>query len=204
MSKHLRHPPRYALLFFTALLLTACASSPVILQQYVLSSASVQPMDVSPGAPTIELKRVMLPDYLQSRGLVMQREDGTLSKASLHVWAQPLDQDIGAAIVQRINQSGQFNAFYTGVYSHPLNNTHASISLHIEHFIVMESGDVVLSGYWYNSNDSDSPRMNRFQFRSELSDDGYAPAVNEMRKLLDEMTDSLIAELALGKQGTAL
>lgn len=175
-----------------AVILGACSSAPVTLSHYVLNTASQHDLSAANQAPIVEIKRIVLPDYLQGRSLVMQRLDGTLAMASKHVWAQPLAEDIGATLARKITQNGNYSAVYTGAVSHKISSQLASVEVHIEHFLPTESGDLILTGYWYNRASEDlTNTLHRFHFQSSLSADGYAYAVGEMRVLIAELANDI-------------
>jgi uncharacterized lipoprotein YmbA len=95
-----RHAP---VLLLTAVLLVACLPSarppaPVLL--YTLQPARQERLaaDFADFTEMILILPVRLAPQLQERGLVVRRADGGLRTAPGHLWAGPLDEQIGASL----------------------------------------------------------------------------------------------------------
>ena len=81
-----------------ALSLAGCTSTPVEEHYYsILLDALSDSRPPSPATSnaTLTLTSIKLPEYLQSRNLVMQVGDNEVVPARRHFWAEPLDESIG-------------------------------------------------------------------------------------------------------------
>lgn len=90
-------------LLLTALLLAAClpsAGPPAPVSLYTLQPARQERLapDFADFAEMILILPVRLAPPLQERGLVVRRADGGLRTAPGHLWAGPLDEQIGASL----------------------------------------------------------------------------------------------------------
>ncbi|WP_100655619.1 PqiC family protein [Alteromonas flava] len=178
------------------LLLPGCSSAPITLNYYKLDTADGSEIkERHNNAPVIAIHSVRLAEHLRGRNLVMQQTDLTLSIATKHLWAEPLEDDIGTLLAREIRSSGKFDAFYSPAPQLGFHGAQQQISLVIEHFIPLASGDVVLSGYWFDQHNKQLPPQ-RFHYRQELSQDGYPHAVAKMRQLLARLGSDITQTLA--------
>lgn len=172
--------------------LVGCSSQPVTLHYYLLDSVQHPAEEATNTAlPIIIIDFVSLPEHLRSRSLVMQNSDSTLSLATKHLWAQPLEDDIGNLLAKNIRRSGRFLAYYGNLLERASHEPHASIAVVIEHFMPLSSGEVVMSGYWYTvQNDPSPPHL--FDYRLIMEDDGYSHAVNKLRESVSMLAQDIL------------
>ena len=129
----------------------------------------------------IKLEKVTLPDYLSGSQLVMRESEHELIKANYHSWADSLDESIERALLNDLNNINAENEFV--VWCSPCD----SISVTIEHFYPSAEGKLLLSGYFEISKSKGENKLSHFQLLDELSVDGYANAVKQMRAQISEL-----------------
>ncbi|MGB2426858.1 MAG: PqiC family protein [Alteromonas sp.] len=175
--------------------LVGCSAQPVVINHYMLNVASIN-ASISPSqnAPLLSIERVHLPDHLEQRSLVMQQQNGTLSIATKHVWAQPLNVDIGGLLSAEITRLKNYNAFYGPAMSRHTENI-AAISIYVEHFMPVASGEVILSGYWLERHRETLRSPQRFSYSASLNADGYAASVAQMRRLITQLAADINATI---------
>ncbi|WP_100641923.1 PqiC family protein [Alteromonas facilis] len=172
--------------------LMGCSSQPVTLHYYLLDSVQ-HPAErqAHNELPIIIIDTVSLPEHLRSRSLVMQNNDETLSLATKHLWAQPLEDDIGNLLAKNIRRSDRFQAFYGNLLERASHEPHFSIAIVIEHFMPLSSGEVVMSGYWYSAQiDTSTPHL--FDYRLIMEEDGYSHAVNKLRESVSMLAQDIL------------
>jgi hypothetical protein len=91
-------------LLVCALLLSACLAPTTTNSLYTLQPIRQQPLghEFSDFKEIILLMPVQLAPHLQGRGLINQRSSGEASASANHLWAGPLDQQIGQQIVANL------------------------------------------------------------------------------------------------------
>ena len=181
-------------------LLTACSSQPIVISQYLLN---VSEPELSKSRHTnndisVLITDISLPEYLKNRSLVMQRSNGQLSVATKHVWAQPMDSDFGTALANSLSRNAGYTAYYapqaTTVLQSTAANADVKLAIAIEHFMPLDSGNVVLSGHWQMSVDS-ALAPKRFDLVLPMTADGYAHSVDRMRALIKSLSTLIKEEI---------
>jgi len=129
----------------------------------------------------IKIEKVTLPDYLSSSELVMRESGHVLIKANYHSWADSLDESIQRALLNDLNNMNAESEFV--VWCSPCD----SISVTIEHFYPSAEGKLLLSGFFEVSKSKGENKLSYFQLVDELSVDGYANAVKQMRAQIAEL-----------------
>lgn len=202
IKKHLVSSRRLMIVLFS-LGLTACSSQPIVINHYLLNlaSPSTSVIDNNNANTTIIITDVLLPDHLTSRSLVMQTENGMLSIATKHVWAQPLDSDFGTLLANAISKQPDLSAFYGAQNMSALRgvslNGDIQLAIVIEHFMPIASGDVVLTGHWQLTSNQIIEKPRRFEFKTKMEADGYIHSVNKMRTLVENLANAISQELAM-------
>ncbi|MDM7859923.1 ABC-type transport auxiliary lipoprotein family protein [Alteromonas sp. ASW11-36] len=171
------------LLAALTLVLVGCSSQPVVINYYMLNLATSEVARSTSDLPQVSIERVHLPEHLEQRSLVMQQSNGTLSIATKHVWAQPLDVDIAGLLATEITKLQSFDAYTGAAMSRHEDNT-AVISVYVEHFMPLATGDVTFTGYWLERHNAHLQAPQRFTYQASLSADGYAASVAQMRLLI--------------------
>jgi len=136
-------------------------------------------------AVRIKLEKINLPDYLSTNQLVMRDSGQVLIKANYHSWADSLDDAIGRALLNDLNNLNDQSEFVAWCLSCD------SIRVTIEHFYPAADGKLLLSGFFEIASKNGANELSRFQFVDNLSVDGYANAVKQMR----EQVSTLAAQI---------
>ena len=95
---------QWPLLLACALLLSACLAPTATNTLYTLQPVRQQPLgeEFNDFKEIILLMPVQLAPHLQGRGVIRQRSDGEARTSANHLWAGPLDQQIGQQIVSNL------------------------------------------------------------------------------------------------------
>ena len=95
------------LLLACVFLLSGCIAPTTTNSLYTLQPIRQQPLghEFSDFKEIILLMPVQLAPHLQGRGLINQRTSGEASTSASHLWAGPLDQQIGQQIVANLKDS---------------------------------------------------------------------------------------------------
>jgi uncharacterized lipoprotein YmbA len=184
------------LLIILFLSLTACASKTLEDHYYSLVLAA------DPGAATVDagettgqllIRPVMLPDYLDQRGLVIQLGSNKLQTANHHFWAEPLRDGISKVLVQDIAAGNVALAVDRDLGGRgPLASCYLDIEF--DKFHATNNARVVSSGRFWIVSDDRRIRQ-EFDLSGELHADGYAHAVDALRGLLGEIADQISVEI---------
>ncbi|MBT0587622.1 PqiC family protein [Alteromonas oceanisediminis] len=199
MTNRLTLRRHWLLTVISVILISGCASQPIEINHYLLNIVRDTPTTANTSDTVfVNVKQVNLPEYLQSRSLVMQNDDETLSIATKHVWAEPLDADFGMLLANSLSQFPSLSGFYrmpSRTHSTISDNAKISIVVNVEHFMPLQRGDVVLSGIWMTEHDGKLSAPHSFQYSRPLEQDGYAHSVARMRTLVSELADEIAATL---------
>ncbi|NHO31068.1 PqiC family protein [Acetobacter fallax] len=134
-----------AALFFSVSL-SACAGPP--LQLYTLGGAATPAGQaqglVAPGTPVLEIRRVSLPDYLDTQDIVV-RNGQSLDRSPNGRWAERLSDGITDFIVARVG-SARPDIFVTG--QSLTGPATARLAISITRLDVAASGTAILEASW--------------------------------------------------------
>jgi uncharacterized lipoprotein YmbA len=188
---------------FLSVLIAGCSSQPIVINHYLLNASSSVTEQVSQKPKQsdtyILVTDINLPDYLQNRNLVMQQSNGILSVATKHVWAQPLDSDFGGLLAKSLDAYDGVHAYFaphgTLILKGFRNNNNVKLSIVIEHFMPLDNGTVVLSGYWQVEHQGEVQKPVRFNYSKSLNEDGYAHSVKRMRELIVSLASEIQSEI---------
>jgi uncharacterized lipoprotein YmbA len=180
-----------------ALLLSAGCMKQVMMQEFSLvleAAEDWEPRVCERHEARIDLVEVMLPEYLMSRGFVVQRGSSAVVVAKHHFWAEPLDTAVHKVLVQDI--SAQLPTFDITAGSGQL----ADCTLLIDFDRLHASNDsrMLVSGR-YALTGSNTAEHREFDVSLPLSVDSEAAMVTVMRRALGELS----AEIALVLQACA-
>ena len=192
---------RLALVLLLGNLVMACSSQPIIINYYLLniSEPTKAQLKANPNDTSILITDILLPDYLSGSNLVMQQTNGTLSVATKHVWAQPLDSGFGTLLANSLSQYDDLTGYYAArsgnIMERFSTKDDIQLAVIIEHFMPIESGEVVLTGYWQISMQGVVEKPNRFDLKASLTADGYIHSVDKMRELVQDLASVIKAQL---------
>ena len=189
-------------------LLSSCTSKPLSVRYYLLhtpenkvSNTTLETKHIKT-KPIAVLQSLDVADYLRQSSLVMQVDQHELYYSRQDVWAEKLQSSFYKALLQDLNATGQRNF----VASSSPNATHAAaaITIKLEHFHATDSSTVVSSGrYWLSVNNPQTAKNNdlatsshTFFFESQLKQDGYAHAVEQLRTLVVDLSKQIEKDIA--------
>jgi len=184
-------------------LLISCTSKPLSVRYYLLHTPENKVPNTSDEAkPIAVLQLLNVADYLRQSSLVMQVDQHELHYSRQDVWAEKLQSSFYKALLQDLNATGQRNY----VASSSPNAAHAvtAITVKLEHFHATDTSTVVSSGrYWLSINDPNAAKNKNlatsshlFFFESELKQDGYAHAVEQLRTLVTNLARQIEQDIA--------
>lgn len=179
---------RIAIATAVCLVLTACGSNPVDDRYYslVLAADDVRApaKSAEPGTRLI-VGPVVLPDYLDRRGLAMQVGSNEIVTANHHFWAEPLEEGIAKVLVRDIAilVNGVSVDRDAGRWS---GQGDCRLRIEFDKFHPTDRSRVVSSGrYWISASETVVKR--EFDLSETLYGDGYAQAVAALRQSLETL-----------------
>lgn len=184
------------LLALSMLLLASCAGSrTTITKNYYVLGLDDVPTTTQPQAngQGFALNRVTLPDYLNERGIAMILTDSRVNIARNALWAEPLQNTIPRLLAHDIKRACACPVSIDQA-SADTDEATGNLSIRIDRFGPTEDGMVVLSGEIELSQAGSTGNSRTFYISKDLTGDGYAAAVRNMRELLSELADMVVVE----------
>jgi uncharacterized lipoprotein YmbA len=166
----------FILIVFCVLLMSCGITSQAPASTYYLLDAEPLAQKQKVTSARIKLEKINIPDYLSTNHLVMRDSGHILIKANYHSWADSLDDSIQRALLNDLNNLNEQIEFVGWCID--CN----SISVTIEHFYPAADGKLLFSGFFELSSKDHEIKLFRFQLVDDLSSDGYANAVKQMRE----------------------
>lgn len=189
-------------------LLISCTSEPLSVRYYLLhtpeSNVSNITLETQPikAKPIVVLQLLNVADYLRQSSLVMQVNQHELHYSRQDVWAEKLQSSFYKALLQDLNAIGQRN--YIAATSPDSTFAMTTVSIQLEHFHATGASTVVSSGrYWMSVLDPETDKSkdrvtsnHTFFFESDLKQDGYAHAVEQLRTLIVSLSKKIEKDIA--------
>ena len=189
-------------------LLISCTSEPLSVRYYLLhtpeSNVSNITLETQPikAKPIVVLLLLNVADYLRQSSLVMQVNQHELHYSRQDVWAEKLQSSFYKALLQDLNAIGQRN--YIAATSPDSTFAMTTVSIQLEHFHATGASTVVSSGrYWMSVLDPETYKSkdrvtssHTFFFESDLKQDGYAHAVEQLRTLIVSLSKKIEKDIA--------
>jgi uncharacterized lipoprotein YmbA len=189
-------------------LLIGCTSEPLSVRYYLLHTPEnklpnitlvTQPIKTQ---PIVVLQLLNVADYLRQSSLVMQVNQHELHYSRQDVWAEKLQSSFYKALLQDLNAIGQRN--YVASSSPNATVATTTISIQLEHFHATDTSTVVSSGrYWVSADEPKTDKskdlvtsIHTFFFESDLNQDGYAHAVEQLRTLVVNLSNQIEKDIA--------
>lgn len=176
-----------------------CSSPP--LQLYTLAGAGTgQNGAVTPSTPILEVRRVQMPDYLDTQD-ILTRNGTALARSPNGRWAERLSDGVTDVLAARIGVSRP-DLFVTE--QAPLGTTANRLLVTITRLDISSSGTATLEAHWtvIPADEKQSEQTYRVSFSSTgnaSSDAGTVALVNAMsQQLATRITNSLPATLLAG------
>ncbi len=178
------------------LMIAACASRPVEEHYYSLVLAADQanvPVNDDREGAHLTVGPVLLPAYLNRRGMSIAVGANQIRTANHHFWAEPLDEAISKVLVLDASR----------LLDHVVVDRDAGrwtpaggcrLRLEFDRFHATDDSRVVISGrYWVSS-----PKVNirqEFHMTRSLSADGYGHAVETLRHSLGALAAKIVTSI---------
>lgn len=145
--------------------------------------------------PVITLTVLELPDYLKQPNLVLQLSDHQLHYANFHQWAEPLQTSITQALNQDINR---YDSRFRYVTPPSHSKVSAALIIDINAFHATHQSQVILTGKYWLKNKNIPLKLDdkSFTFSINLSDNGYAHAVTQMRNAITLLAKQITSDIA--------
>jgi uncharacterized lipoprotein YmbA len=189
-------------------LLISCTSEPLSVRYYLLhtpeSNVSNITLATQPikAKPIVVLQLLNVADYLRQSSLVMQVSQHELHYSRQDVWAEKLQSSFYKTLLQDLNAIGQRN--YIAATSPNATFAMTTVSIQLEHFHATGASTVVSSGRYRVSvldpeTDKSKDRVtlsHTFFFESDLKQDGYAHAVEQLRTLIVSLAEKIEKDIA--------
>jgi uncharacterized lipoprotein YmbA len=174
-----------ALLIF----ISGCSTVKPSITFYQLSPPpQAQSVDLSLASLLVE--PVELIDYLKRSNILLQRQSGQLYVTKYQVWAEPLDQAIGRAMVNYLNQS-QHSFRAQSQLLIPCRQDCFRVKLLVEQFYPTEQGVVVFSGKYQLFQDNNLIAQQDFNLQQAQTTDGYAMSVKSLHQLTVKLASQI-------------
>ena len=171
--------------------LVACSGPPPVSYYQLSTSQSprANPAERLQPEYSLHLQPVMVANYLNGAGLVMQRSDVELVIASRHLWADALDQQMYRLLAE------QLQARLPVVQLTPVSNAaDMRLQLIIDRFHAQDNGVAVISGY-YTLLSGDNRATRSFSYQQPLTADGYPAMVSALSAGWQQLVDDLMLDL---------
>nr|WP_320050239.1 ABC-type transport auxiliary lipoprotein family protein [uncultured Desulfuromonas sp.] len=169
---------RYPVFFLiTFVLLSACSTTNTPKTRYYLIASKEQPVAPLSVPPVIHTECA---PFLSQGGLVIEYPDQTIQTAHYHRWAEPLPAMIARYLQRRLQMS------FEADFEPPV------ITLLIDRFHRLNTGEVVFSGQWWANNDP--PQS--FSYKMRPTDNSYETTVSDLQRLLDQQNDTMVQTLS--------
>ena len=160
-------------------LMVGCSSSTLQPPKYYVLNGTptyVMPAEAEQSHALINIRSVVLSDYLKSSNIVLQVSDHELFFSSNNLWAEPLQVGITKVLESDLPRVVEAEKSY-------------QLDLQIDYFHIIDQDAVILAGS-YTLEESRSGRLSkqRFVLRESLDDSGYEYAVSKMSSVLRKLS----------------
>ncbi|EKT58455.1 membrane integrity-associated transporter subunit PqiC [Providencia sneebia] len=173
------------------LMLAACSSTPEKkYYQLPMKASAAQTATVMGQKNQIWLQRVMLSDVLTSNGITYQTSDVSYTNASSHLWASPLEQQLGQSMVNEL--SSQLPERLVSLQ--PLQNSPDTLDITLTAFNGRYDGKVLIQGFWTLSDGKEIVRRN-FDIQLEQKEDGYPDLVRTLSEGWQQVAQGIVKEI---------
>lgn len=173
-----------------ALALGACATQPLAISYYLLSTPSADQArhQAMAANKVLVIEDVELAAYLRQSGIVMQTTGNTVQISKQHLWAENLELAVPKLLALAMQKdSAEYQVYVRNLDYVP--SAHYSLRLHIDNLQATDRGEVISSGRYQLIDNEDSGRSIAvdFYFERDLQQDGYPHAVATIRELLNDI-----------------
>jgi len=188
-------------LVMLAIFTAGCTSTDNSINYYSLNAINVKPnsptsINNRDSKTSIILNEIIMADFLNTGGLVMQVDTHQIQISNQHRWGNKLSKAISIHLMTSLSQN---NAVYIE-HNNTSNNASKSkkLTLSFEQFtIAHQQHETVISGYYLMELPEHSERKKAFfDIRQPLSQDGYNHAVENFKQSLDELATLILSDIS--------
>lgn len=188
---------RFIALFLLLSGLLACGAQPQQSVNYYLLYTPSQQADAvtfSAKAKKVWLNKVVVADYLKQSSLTMQVNENQMYFSRQDVWAESLDSAIYKALLTDLNKDAKRQ--FVGDAGNGAGKIQPSVTVQFDYFHATDQSTVIASGHYrINLPAGEDPIEKPFFLTLPLSEDGYAHAVSQQRKLIPLLAQQIQQEL---------
>jgi uncharacterized lipoprotein YmbA len=182
--------------YFIMLVLTAtaaCSSQPPDMTRYLLRSDLAQETRELNTSANFRFGALLVADYIDSAGLVIETGDDEIHTARNHEWAEPLRVSLKTFLATEVSSIvGEDIAFGS------VDGATATIDVKIDQLHGRHGGDAVLLAYWRLTGPVGKERRFQFAETEPLARDGYQALVDAEKLLLRRLARQIASSLANG------
>ena len=141
------------------------------------------------------LVTIELPEYLDQPGLPMQIGDQRIKHARQHLWAEPLSKGISRVLASDIEMIAGYQVdSEADTWTSQIN---CWLRVEIHKFQATDASQVVASGsFWVSQEVPRKVSKHPFTIQTNLKEDGYGHAVQQMSLILYTLATQIVKELA--------
>lgn len=191
MTKH----ARFAIL--AIVILAGCATDPAAPpRRYLLDYPALGNATLLRDAqsPSLIIGQVAVAPFLSSNGIVYQTAENTISVASQHRWAEPIQRQLRrglfTALVRRLDHAAVF------VQPPGTRSSTARLSVSLHAFHGRYTGDAVVAGIWRLTGAQGSILIRRrFRLVRPLPADGYDALVHALSQTWQEIAAGIASRV---------
>lgn len=179
---------RYVIL--TIVMLASCSSTPPQRHEYSLLLEGASNANSNDVAKTerLNIRRIDMPAFLQTRALAMQVAKNEIVLARHHSWTDRLDDSI-ARVLETTLLSARPKLTVIDA-----TDVECMLDVRFDRFHAADKGEVLASGSYSLSNEGASVRR-EFDVSRSLAIGGYANAVTELRGSLVDLGTDIAADI---------
>lgn len=169
--------------------LAGCAGAPTPAAHYILPTQAADQEAVSRTPErTLIVGPIQLASYLESQGIVLQRDDILLQQASSHLWAEDLDRQLHRGLRQRLDE----RLPDTRVLGNRNDAETLRLSVEVDRFQGRYDGMAVAAGRWqlYDAS-GELLALAPFSVSTALETDGYPALVRALGESWDRVADQI-------------
>ena len=174
----------------------ACASEPLSISYYLLSTPSAEQARTQSMTEkkTLVIEDVEMAAYLRQSGIAMQISGSQLQISKQHLWAESLELAVPKYLATAMQgQTTDYQVYVRNLDYVP--SAQYSLRVHIDNLQATDQGEVVSSGRYQLINNEDSKQSIAvdFYFERDLQEDGYSHTVAKIRELLNDIAIDVIS-----------
>jgi len=179
---------------------TGCTSTDNGINYYSLNAINEKPNSSTSinrrnSKTSIILNDIILADFLNTGGLVMQVDTHQIQISNQHRWGNKLSKAISIHLMNSLSQNNTVFIEHNNTNNNALESK--KLTLAFEQFTIShQQHETVISGYYLIELPEHSERKKSFfDIRQPLSQDGYNHAVENFKLSLDELSSLILSDI---------